>query len=125
MNKIIIIGNVTREPERKFTASGLPYTRISVAVNRKSREQGADFFNVVAWNKLAETCAAFVSKGSKICVEGSVQIREYEGKDGVKRSTIDIIASSVEFLNRVERLQEDPVQPVLERVDVPSEDLPF
>ena len=125
MNKIIIIGNVTREPERKFTASGLPYTRISVAVNRKSREQGADFFNVVAWNKLAETCAAFVSKGSKICVEGSVQIREYEGKDGVKRSTIDIIASSVEFLNRVERAQEDPVQPVLERVDVPSEDLPF
>ena len=125
MNKIIIIGNVTREPERKFTASGLPYTRISVAVNRKSREQGADFFNVIAWNKLAETCAAFVSKGSKICVEGSVQIREYEGKDGVKRSTIDIIASSVEFLNRVERAQEDPVQPVLERVDVPSEDLPF
>ena len=125
MNKIIIIGNVTREPERKFTASGLPYTRISVAVNRKNREQGADFFNVVAWNKLAETCAAFVSKGSKICVEGSVQIREYEGRDGVKRSTIDIIASSVEFLNRVERAQEDPVQPVLERVDVPSEDLPF
>ena len=125
MNKIIIIGNVTREPERKFTTSGLPYTRISVAVNRKSREQGADFFNVIAWNKLAETCAAFVSKGSKICVEGSVQIREYEGKDGVKRSTIDIIASSVEFLNRVERAQEDPVQPVLERVDVPSEDLPF
>lgn len=125
MNKIIIIGNVTREPERKFTASGLPYTRISVAVNRKSREQGADFFNVIAWNKLAETCAAFVSKGSKICVEGSVQIREYEGKDGVKRSTIDIIASSVEFLNRVERAQEDPAQPVLERVDVPSEDLPF
>lgn len=125
MNKIIIIGNVTREPERKSTASGLLYTRISVAVNRKSREQGADFFNVIAWNKLAETCAAFVSKGSKICVEGSVQIREYEGKDGVKRSTIDIIASSVEFLNRVERAQEDPVQPVLERVDVPSEDMPF
>lgn len=125
MNKIIIIGNVTREPERKSTASGITYTRISVAVNRKNREQGADFFNVVAWNKLAETCAAFVSKGSKICVEGSVQIREYEGRDGVKRSTIDIIASSVEFLNRVERLQEDPVQPVLERVDVPSEDLPF
>lgn len=125
MNKIIIIGNVTREPERKSTASDVPYTRICVAVNRKSREQGTDFFNVVAWNKLAETCAAFVSKGSKICVEGSVQIREYEGRDGVKRSTIDIIASSVEFLNRVERLQEDPVQPVLERVDVPSEDLPF
>lgn len=125
MNKIIIIGNVTREPERKSTASGVPYTRICVAVNRKSREQGTDFFNVVAWNKLAETCAAFVSKGSKICVEGSVQIREYEGRDGVKRSTIDIIASSVEFLNRVERAQEDPVQPVLERVDVPSEDMPF
>lgn len=125
MNKIIIIGNVTREPERKATTSGIPYTRISVAVNRKNREQGADFFNVVAWNKLAETCAAFVSKGSKICVEGSVQIREYVGNDGVKRSTIDIIASSVEFLNRVERAQEDPVQPVLERVDVPSEDLPF
>lgn len=125
MNKIIIIGNVTREPERKNTASGVPYTRISVAVNRKSREQGTDFFNVVAWNKLAETCAAFVSKGSKICVEGSVQIREYEGRDGVKRSTIDIIASSVEFLNRVEKPQEDPVQPVLERVDVPSDDLPF
>lgn len=125
MNKIIIIGNVTREPERKSTASGVPCTRISVAVNRKSREQGTDFFNVVAWNKLAETCAAFVSKGSKICVEGSVQIREYEGRDGVKRSTIDIIASSVEFLNRVEKPQEDPVQPVLERVDVPSDDLPF
>ena len=103
MNKVFLIGNLTRDPELSTTNSGISVCRISIAVSRRfanadgSRE--TDFFNVVAWRAIAENCAKYLKKGSKIAVMGSIQNRSYEGNDGTKRYTTDITAEEIEFLS--------------------------
>ena len=103
MNKVYLIGNLTRDPELSTTNSGISVCRISIAVSRRfanadgSRE--TDFFNVVAWRTIAENCAKYLKKGSKIAVMGSIQNRSYEGADGTKRYTTDITAEEIEFLS--------------------------
>lgn len=103
MNKVFLIGNLTRDPELSTTNSGISVCRISIAVSRRfanadgSRE--TDFFNVVAWRTIAENCAKYLKKGSKIAVMGSIQNRSYEGTDGTKRYTTDITAEEIEFLS--------------------------
>ena len=103
MNKVYLIGNLTRDPELSTTNSGISVCRISIAVSRRfanadgSRE--TDFFNVVAWRTIAENCAKYLKKGSKIAVMGSIQNRSYEGNDGTKRYTTDITAEEIEFLS--------------------------
>ncbi len=103
MNKVFLIGNLTRDPELSTTNSGISVCRISIAVSRRfanadgSRE--TDFFNVVAWRTIAENCAKYLKKGSKIAVMGSIQNRSYEGNDGTKRYTTDITAEEIEFLS--------------------------
>ena len=103
MNKVILIGNLTRDPELQTTSSGIAYCRFSLAVSRKyasadgTRE--TDFFNITAWRGIAENCSKFLSKGSKIAVCGNIQNRSYEDKDGVKKYITDIIADEVEFLS--------------------------
>ena len=103
MNKIFLIGNLTRDPELSTTNSGISVCRISIAVSRRfanadgSRE--TDFFNVVAWRAIAENCAKYLKKGSKIAVMGSIQNHSYEGTDGTKRYTTDITAEEIEFLS--------------------------
>ena len=103
MNKVFLIGNLTRDPELSTTNSGISVCRISIAVSRRfanadgSRE--TDFFNVVAWRAIAENCAKYLKKGSKIAVMGSIQNRSYEGTDGTKRYTTDITAEEIEFLS--------------------------
>lgn len=101
--KIFAIGNITRDVELSETASGTPVCRFSLAVNRYVKTAGgnerqADFYNVTAWNKLAENVAKYCKKGSKICVYGEPQIRKYTGNDGVERQSFDIQASDIEFL---------------------------
>ena len=101
MNKIFLIGNLTRDPELSETQSGISVCRFSIAVNRpylNDGERETDFFNVTAWRGTAEAVAKFTKKGNKIAVVGSVQMRTYEGNDGVKRTAVDIIAQDVEFL---------------------------
>ena len=100
MNKVILIGNLTRDPESGNTQSGVAYCRFGIAVNRRfSRENNeVDFFNVVCWRGLAENCARMLTKGRKVCVCGSIQTRQYE-QDGVKRTSYDIVADEVEFLS--------------------------
>ncbi len=135
MNKVYLIGNLTRDPEVSETSTGVPYCRFSIAVNRNftnaDGNREADFFNIIVWRGQAEPCGRFLKKGSKIALVGSLQNRSYEDKDGVKRTVTDIVASEVEFLttNRAEdEVQE--VKPVkkerlsLQPVDSDN-DLPF
>ena len=102
MNKVFLIGNLTRDPELTETSGGVSVCHFAIAVNRSytssDGDRQTDFFNVTAWRGLAENVARYCSKGVKVAVSGSVQIRNYEGNDGVKRTAVDVIAQEVEFL---------------------------
>lgn len=102
MNKVVLIGNLVRDPEVRATQSGIPVCNFTVAVNRRFKnangEQETDFLNVIAWRQLAELCGKYLAKGRKVAVTGSIQTRAYEAKDGSKRTAWDIVADEVEFL---------------------------
>lgn len=102
MNKAILIGNLTRDPEMRTTPNGVNVCSFTVAVNRRrANQQGereTDFFTIIAWRGLGDNCGKYLSKGRKVCVIGEIQNRSYEGKDGVKRYVTEIIADDVEFL---------------------------
>ena len=104
MNKLIIIGNLTRDPETRTIASGSTVCSFTVAVNRRRSSQSqnqpeADFFRVSAWNKLGDVCQRYLAKGRKVCVVGSVSVSSYEAKDGGTRFSLDVSADDVEFLS--------------------------
>ena len=103
MNKVYLIGNLTRDPEMYETPSGVPFCRLGLAVNRpyagSDGERATDFFNITVWRTHAENCGRYLKKGSKVAVVGSLQNRSYEDKDGNKRTVTDIVASEVEFLS--------------------------
>ncbi len=102
MNKCIFIGNLTRDPEHNTTGSGVSFCRFTVAVTRNfsnaNGERETDFINIVCWRNLADLCAKYLTKGNKVCVSGSLQIRSYDDKDGNRRSAAEIVAEEVEFL---------------------------
>lgn len=102
MNKVFLIGNLTRDPEMRSTQSGVVVCNFTIAVNRRFKnangEQETDFLNVIAWRQLAELCGKYLAKGRKVAVTGSIQTRTYEAKDGSKRTAWDIVADEVEFL---------------------------
>ena len=102
MNKVVLIGNLVRDPEVRATQSGISVCNFTVAVNRRFKkengEQETDFLNVIAWRQLAELCGKYLAKGRKVAVTGSIQTRTYEAKDGSKRTAWDIVADEVEFL---------------------------
>lgn len=102
MNKVILIGNLTRDPEMRTTASGMTVTRFTVAVSRnfsnQNGERETDFLNCVAWRKQAENIAKYCTKGSQVAVEGRIQTGSYDAQDGTKRYTTDIVADNVTFL---------------------------
>ncbi len=103
MNKVFLIGNLTRDPELSETNSGVAVCRFSIAVNRNysspDGERKTDFFNVTAWRGLGENVARFAKKGNKVAVVGSIEIRNYEDATGAKRTSVDIVAQDVEFLS--------------------------
>ena len=102
MNKVFLIGNLTRDPETRETPSGVTMCRFAIAVQRpyssQDGERQTDFFECTAWRGLAETIARFTKKGNKVAVVGSVQIRNYEDNQGVKRTVVDVIVQDCEFL---------------------------
>ncbi|MBE7075763.1 MAG: single-stranded DNA-binding protein [Clostridiales bacterium] len=102
MNKIILIGRLTRDPELSTTTNGVSVCRMSLAVTRRftnsDGERETDFFNIVVWRALGETCHKFLKKGSQVAVIGSVQNRSYDAQDGSKRYTSDVVAEEVEFI---------------------------
>ncbi len=106
LNRVILIGNLTRDPELKFTPSGSPVANFGLAVNRTyTNKQGekvenVDFFNIVVWAKLAELCAEYIRKGSPVGLEGRLQSRSWETDDGQKRSVVEVVAENVQFLGR-------------------------
>jgi len=139
MNKIILIGNLTRDPESNTTQGGVNFTRFTIAVNRRftnaNGERVADYFDVICWRQLAERCAKYLFKGSKVGINGSVQRRQYEDRDGIKRTSFDVVADEVEFLtprsNTTGRegsqggyVPEEP-HPISDMQPVDNDDLPF
>lgn len=107
MNKVLLIGNLTRDPELSETQNGTSVCHFSIAVNRSytdgNGDRQTDFFNVTCWRGLADNVAEYCKKGSKVAVSGSVQIRNYEDNSGNKRTAVDVIAQEVEFLTPREK----------------------
>ncbi len=139
MNKVFLIGNLTRDPELTETASGVPVCHFAIAVNRnyssQDGERQTDFFNCTAWRSMAETIARYTKKGKKVAVTGSIQLRNYEDNQGVKRTAVDIIAQDVEFLSprdNEDSFDDEPAprantqkrKPTLQAMDDDS-DIPF
>lgn len=130
MNKIILIGNLTRNPECQTTSNGINVCKFALAVARKFKnmngEREVDYINIVAWRGLADNCEKYLSKGSKCCVSGSLQTRSYD-KDGEKRYISEVIAEDVTFLTPPQNArQAEVVNSVQEELE-PIEDitLPF
>ena len=140
MNKVFLIGNLTRDPELSETPSGVSVCHFAIAVSRsyssQDGERQTDFFECTAWRGLGETIARYTKKGNKVAVVGSIQLRNYEDNQGVKRTAVDIIAQDVEFLtpkangDSFDEVAEMPRQsapkrkPVLQAMDDDS-DIPF
>ena len=104
LNKIMLIGNLGRDPEMNVTSDGTPFTKFTLAVNRRTksssgeRHEETEWFNIVAWRQLAETFNTYLHKGSKVYIEGRLTQRKYTDKNGVERTMIDVVASDFEFL---------------------------
>jgi single-strand DNA-binding protein len=99
-NRVILAGNLTRDPELRFTQSGTPVCGFGLAVNRVfSKNDEVDFFNVSAWRDLGERVANYTNKGDPVLVEGRLQYRTWEAQDGSKRSAVDVVADNVQFLS--------------------------
>ncbi|MFH1824385.1 MAG: single-stranded DNA-binding protein [Candidatus Firestonebacteria bacterium] len=104
LNKVFLIGNLTRDPELKYIPSGSAVGKLGLAVNRKFKTAGGEFkddvcyVNVTVWGKQAESCNEFLSKGSPVFVEGRLQFRSWESSDGQKKSILEVVAERVQFL---------------------------
>lgn len=102
-NKVFLIGNLTRDPETRYTSAEVPMSRFSIAVNRPGRKREdstnseVDFINIVAWRRLAEICKEYLKKGKPIAVEGRLQVRKYE-KDGEKKTFFEVVADNIQML---------------------------
>ena len=138
MNKVFLIGNLTRDPELTTTPSGVSVCHFAIAVNRTytsgDGERQTDFFNCTAWRVLAERIAQYAKKGKKVAVSGSIQLRNYEDNQGVKRTAVDIICQDCEFLspkddNGSGAFDEAPApaksKPVLQMMDDDGSDIHF
>lgn len=103
MNKVCLVGRLTAKPELRYTGSNVAYTRFSVAINRTfNNAQGqreADFINVIVWRRAAENVANYLDKGSLVSIEGRIKTGSYTDKDGNKRTSFDVVADSVQFLD--------------------------
>lgn len=102
MNKVVLIGRLTRDPELRYTGSNLPVATFSLAVNRnfsnQNGEREADFINIVVWRKQAENCKNYLTQGSQVAIEGRIQTRTYDDQNGQRRYITEVVADNVEFL---------------------------
>lgn len=138
LNKVMLIGNVGKDPEMRYTANGRAVATFSLAVNRNfntpegERREETDWFDIVVWERLAEQCSQFLTKGRQAFIEGRLHTRSWEGQDGQKRYKTEVVAQSVLFLGgggpgggggaqRMDRLEDSA--PVGAGVD--PDDLPF
>lgn len=133
LNKAMIIGNLTRDPELRSTPGGQSVCSFGVATNQVwtdqqgQRQERAEFHNVVAWGKLAEICSQYLSKGRKVYIDGRLQTRDWEGQDGVKRYRTEIICENMIMLDRGGAKSEANVseEPAGDSEEIKKEDIPF
>ncbi|MEG1751916.1 MAG: single-stranded DNA-binding protein [Clostridia bacterium] len=129
MNKVFLIGNLTKDPEIATTNNGISVCKFSLAVSRRFQnsegERETDFMNIVVWRSLAELCHKFLKKGAKCAVSGSIQNRSYEATDGTKKYYTDIVADEVEFLGTKQGGSSENKKEVSELDPVEDDDLPF
>jgi single-strand DNA-binding protein len=136
-NRVILVGNLTRDPEIRYVGSGAAVAKFTLAVNRRSKQQEeTDFVDIVAWEKLAETCNTYLKKGMSCLVEGRLSIRSYEDKEGQKRKATEVVINTMQMLDRPPRREgfdEEPAAaavPVGARAGAPDtldldEEIPF
>ena len=103
LNKVLLMGNLTRDPELRFTAGGSALTKFGLAVNRKYKQgeewkEDVCFVDITVWGKQAETCAEYLSKGKSVFIDGRLNFSSWESKEGQKRNKLDVVANSVQFL---------------------------
>lgn len=152
LNRVILIGRLTRDPELRYTPAGVAVTQFTLAIDRpftnsQTREREADFINIVTWRQLAETCANYLRKGRLTAVEGRIQVRNYDNNEGRKVYVTEVVADNVRFLessgagreegsvtstensggNRYggSREQQDPFLDDGKPIDISDDDLPF
>ena len=127
MNRVFLLGRLTRDPEIRTTQAGKMVTSFTLAVDRFVGSKETDFISIVVWDKLAEICGNNLFKGQRAMVEGRWQNRSYEGKDGVKRYVSEVIASSVEFLDRRSNAASDTASDTASQFgkDIPEDELPY
>jgi single-strand DNA-binding protein len=134
LNKVFLIGNLTRAPELRYTPSGTAVSDLRLAVNRNYTLQNGEkreetcFLTVVVWGKQAETCGEYLDKGSPILVEGRLQTRDWETKDGQKRSVVEVVAERVQFMGRTKAPAAAGVPSSPDAMEAPGEtedDVPF
>ncbi|HLD56230.1 MAG TPA: single-stranded DNA-binding protein [Candidatus Omnitrophota bacterium] len=118
LNRVMLIGNLTRDPELRYIPSGQGVTTFTVAVNRTyvantgEKKEEVSFIRVVVWGKRAEVCHEYLRKGSPVFVEGRLQSRSWDGPDGTKRSTIEVVAQNVQFLGRGTGAKAEPASEI-------------
>ncbi len=123
MNKVILLGRLTKDPEVRYTTQNNTLVcTFSLAVNRQSKEKETDFFNIVAWSKTGEFCSKYFKKGKQVLIEGRLQTRNYDDKDGKKVYVTEVIAEQVFFADSSEKKEEPQEQ---EFKPVTDDDLPF
>lgn len=145
INRVVLVGRLTRDPELRYTQSGVAVTTFTLAVNRTyanaQGEREADFINIVAWRQLAELCANYLKKGSQAGLDGRLQTRSYENKEGQRVYVTEVVADNVQFLSPAgERSgsgsggpsrgygfdqNDDPFANESRTVDISDDDLPF
>lgn len=127
MNKCVFIGNLTKDVELTNTPNSTAVAKFTIAVSRRfanaNGEKETDFINIVAWRGVADTCAKYLKKGSKVCVTGALQARTYDAQDGTKRYVSEIVADEVEFLSTKAESGEKANEPKMAPID--DDDLPF
>lgn len=127
MNKLTIIGNLTRDPETRVTQSGSSVCSFTVAVNRRGQDDKTDYFRVSAWNKTGETCQKYLAKGRKVAVTGPVSVSTYTWQDGKTYANLEVMAQDVEFLTpKAEQAAPAPAAPANNGYqEVTDDDCPF
>ena len=115
MNKVFLIGRLTRDPELRYTGSNVAVTTFSLAVNRpftnQAGEREADFINIVVWRKQAENVKNYLTQGSQVAIDGRIQTRSYDGEDGKKRYVTEVVADNVQFLDSKSSKNDVPAAP--------------
>lgn len=133
-NKVILTGRLTRDPELKYTPEGTAVAKFTLAVDRRGKDNGADFVDIVAWRGTAEACANYLTKGSAVMIDGRLEIKPYENRDGEKRKSVNVIAGEVKFLQKSgnsaggsepKQQNETNWDDLAKEIDVENNDIPF